>query len=533
MLMTLIKKQYYECFRNYFVNSKTGKAKSKISIIGMFVLFAFLMIFLGLIFVGMAYSVVDILQTNFSWLYYALFGLITIALGTFASVFSTSSAMYNAKDNDLLLSLPIKPSTILLSRVSLVYGLSLLYSTFVWIPICVFGQIITGFSVIVFVMQVLLLFIISAFTSVVSCIIGFIIALVTSKVKKKSLVTTVSSLIFLAVYYFVCFRFETFLNTLIENGKQVADFIYIWGKYIFQLAMAAQGDLVGFVIFTVVTSALAGTCYYILSKSFSKLTLSSGNVKTTNNKVVYQSKSSVSKSLLMKELKRFASSPTYLLNCGIGIIFILAAGIMIVVKKADIAEMLVILQDNYANVITLIPLLIIGIICFMSNICFVAAPSISLEGRSLWILKSLPIDTYKILDAKKTLQLLVNGIPSIISGILMAYAFKLEYFSTFCILICIYLYTEIFANISVLVSLINPNFNWTSEMQPIKQSIYVLLDMVIGMILVVIFVGAYFLLHNTVSISDYIEYLIIGLAICTILTRRLVRGWGVKKFESL
>ena len=47
MLKTLIKKQYQECFRSYFVNPKTQKRRSKLGIAGMFVLFAVVMLFLA------------------------------------------------------------------------------------------------------------------------------------------------------------------------------------------------------------------------------------------------------------------------------------------------------------------------------------------------------------------------------------------------------------------------------------------------------------------------------------------------------
>ena len=47
MLKTLIKKQYQECFRSYFVNPKTGKRRSAGGIFGMFVFFAAVMLFLA------------------------------------------------------------------------------------------------------------------------------------------------------------------------------------------------------------------------------------------------------------------------------------------------------------------------------------------------------------------------------------------------------------------------------------------------------------------------------------------------------
>ena len=50
------------------------------------------------------------------WLYFAT-GLYGSGLSVFGSVFATQSQIYDAKDNGLLLSMPIPPRTILLSRV--------------------------------------------------------------------------------------------------------------------------------------------------------------------------------------------------------------------------------------------------------------------------------------------------------------------------------------------------------------------------------------------------------------------------------
>ena len=140
MLKALIRKQYMECFRTYFVNMKTGKPRSKAGIAGMFLFFTALMLVLCGTFFGMSYLVSNqLFAMDMDWLYYVLLGLLSILLGTFGSVFSTYSTLYMAKDNELLLSMPIPPAKILFTRMTLVYGLSLLYSGCVWLPAGICG----------------------------------------------------------------------------------------------------------------------------------------------------------------------------------------------------------------------------------------------------------------------------------------------------------------------------------------------------------------------------------------------------------
>lgn len=56
------------------------------------------------------------------------------------------------------------------------------------------------------------------------------------------------------------------------------------------------------------------------------------------------------------------------------------------------------LDAMFAETAGSVPLLL----CGFASMNFMTAPSISLEGISLWLLQSLPIDTWKIDDSHLT-----------------------------------------------------------------------------------------------------------------------------------
>lgn len=533
MLKILIKKEFLQCFRGYFVDSKTGKAKSKSKIIGSFVLFAFLMLFLAAAFVAMGFNMELILHTDFKWLYYTLFGIITISLGTFASVFNTANSLYNSKDNNLLLSMPIKPSYVLLSRVSVVYGLCLLYSSIVWLPGSIFGLIRTGFNFGLLIIDILLLFVTTLFSSVLSCAIGYIVAAISNKTKNKSIVSVVLSGIFLAVYYFVCFRFSNIVDSIVLNGENVAKGIFTWGNFVYQLGNAACGSILSFILYSLICIVLAVVCYVVLSRSFSKIIANANNVTVTKTKVSYKSSNKTTTVLLKKEFKRFTSSATYMLNSGLGVLFVLALAIAALIKAKDILPLLEVFKDEIPELYQFLPLGVLGIVCMIISMNAIAVPSVSLEGNSLWILKSLPVKTYEILDAKKTLQLIVNGIPTVISILVICYALKIDFSSSITITCVAFMFVEVQASICVLLSLVNPNFNWTSETQPIKQSINILLELVISFILVIIISGSYYFFRNMIDVMEYLDYALIVIIMIELLLRKVIRSWGVNKFDSL
>ena len=127
MLSVLLKKQLTEIFRNYFYNPKTNKARSKAAVAAYIVLFAVLMV----VILGGMFTV---LSAGLDWLYFALMALLATLLGAFGSVFNTYSGLYLAKDNDLLLSMPIPVNTLMASRLLGVYLMGLMYSGVVMLP---------------------------------------------------------------------------------------------------------------------------------------------------------------------------------------------------------------------------------------------------------------------------------------------------------------------------------------------------------------------------------------------------------------
>ena len=135
MTKALFRKQMMEVFSWLFQDKKSGKNRTKGGIIGFAVLYLLLFGFLGGIFYVTANMLcAPLYEIGFGWLYFALMGLIAVALGVFGSVFNTYSTLYQAKDNDLLLSLPVPPSKILTARLSGVFAIGLMYELIVMIP---------------------------------------------------------------------------------------------------------------------------------------------------------------------------------------------------------------------------------------------------------------------------------------------------------------------------------------------------------------------------------------------------------------
>ena len=194
MLKLLLKKQLLEIFRSYYYDAKKNKARSKAATIAYIAMFAVLMVVvLGGIFTLLSVKrCAPMAQAGMGWLYFALMGLLAVFLGVFGSVFNTYASLYLAKDNDLLLSMPIPVSVLLVSRLLGVYLMGLLYSGIVILPAVIVYWAVAGVTLANVLGGVLLTALISIFVMTLSCALGWVVAKI-SLLKHKSFVTVVIS----------------------------------------------------------------------------------------------------------------------------------------------------------------------------------------------------------------------------------------------------------------------------------------------------------------------------------------------------
>ena len=178
MLKTLIKKQLMEIFRMYLYDTKKNRSRSKGKILFSFILFGILMVVvLGGMFAGLAAaSCAPLSELGMSWIYFMLFGLLSIFLGAFGSVFNTYSGLYLSKDNDFLLSLPIPVRTIMTARLTSVYLMGLMYSAVVSLPAVIVYLCVAPFTVSALIGGIVYVFMISLFVMALSCALGWVVA---------------------------------------------------------------------------------------------------------------------------------------------------------------------------------------------------------------------------------------------------------------------------------------------------------------------------------------------------------------------
>lgn len=477
MLKTLLKKQMTEVFRSYFYDAKKNKPRSRAATVAFFGLFILLM---GGLLGGMAtFLAITLCETMVSlelgWLYFAIMALLATVMGTFGSVFNTFAGLYLARDNDLLLSMPIPVRYILASRLLGVYLLGLMYSGVISLPAVIVYWVIAPFSPLSIPGGILLILLVSLIVLILSCALGWVVARISKKLKNKSFISVLASLVFIGIYYFAYYKAQSLISDLLANAVLYGEKIKGAAYPIYLLGAVGEGDLIGMGVWTAGVALLLALTLYVLAHSFISMATSTGAV----SRAVYREKqahlASPDRTLLRRELARFTASPTYMLNCGMGALLGVAAAVFLFIRSGWAHTQLLALTEQLGVDRGILLPIGAAALCLILSTIDITAPSVSLEGKTLWLSQSLPVSPWQALRAKLRVHLLIGEPTALLCGLALVCALRPTIYEALLLILAPLLFVPLSGCFGLFMDLRHPNLTWTSEITPIKQSASVMI----------------------------------------------------------
>lgn len=532
MIKVLLKARF-AAMLSAMLNRKKGKKS-----IGMVILFAFLYLYLGAVFTFLFASTFFGLGAIFlpageAWFYFTMMIILAFSMMLFGSVFLAKSQLFEAKDNDLLLAMPIRPRDLLISRMLYLLILNYLYEAIVVLPAAVVWVLFGGGSVFSWLALSLTALCLPFLCLALSCLLAWLISLLTAKLPKKNIFTLVLFMVFFIGYFYFVSNMENLITAFAQNKDQISQgfrsvtLIYWLGSAI------GNGNLLH-LLFTLALYILPFIlACVILSKTFVRIVTSkSGTSVQKSKRELKLSKSSVLFALLKREYARLFSSTTYLLNSGIGIPMALIVTVALVLKKNDLSFALELLPVSIGKIGDLMGLLMTVALVFLNGMALFTAPSVSLEGKHFYLLRSLPAPTKDILRAKLALHLSLMLPMNLICSMIIIIAVLPSFAITLMLITVPTLFAVWCANIGLICNLHHPVLDWNNEAQVVKQGISVLLTMlfcilpmfVLGILGIVLAMINIWLAYAAVTVL-----LLMGDALTY---RYLMRG-GVKRFENI
>ncbi|MBQ0126231.1 MAG: hypothetical protein KBS59_07930, partial [Clostridiales bacterium] len=379
ILGALIKTRLQALLSSFFGSGRTSaKVKKKKSKVGFIILAAYLIIvFLALFYMIFSQLAAAYCAAGLDWLYFTIFAIMSFGLMFVGSVFTAQTQLYEATDNEFLLSMPIPTKYILLSRMVSLGIFNLGYGLLVAIPAffcyAIFGEV-TFYKVVAFIV---LLIAIVLFALAVTALFAWVIAAITGKMKSKTAFKLVLSLAFLGAYFVFYSKLWTYIETLAVTGEEVAEkvrnveFMYFVGSGV------GNGNIVHLLIVTAVFVAAFVLVYRVLAMRFTSIALKNRGASKKKYVATKAKNRGASSALLRKEFSRIGSSANYMMNCGLGVVFMIVVAVIAAVKKPGIYGFL----DGIGifSVKDVCVVFSFAICCMQSLIDF-TAPSVSLEG---------------------------------------------------------------------------------------------------------------------------------------------------------
>ena len=519
-----------------FKNKKqNGKSKYVLPIVLFLIIFGYMMAYSNII-------IEPLKPIHLEYVLLTLFAIFTTVMTVVQGIYKSSSLLFNSKDDNLLLSLPIKKSEVLFIRIFKFYVFEMVYNSLFLAPAMLVYALNVNVKISYYLVSILALLFLPILPIIVSSILGGIISTSSSNFKNKNIVQTIITFILLLLIFYASFNLDSFINNISENAFTINEIITkIYYPISLYIKLVTDFSVLNLIIYIVLNLAILAVSILIFSKLYFKINsknkivkLSSKNADTKINDYKIQVNKPI-KSLIKKEFNKFINTPVFIINSGFGIILFVAGCIMASIKFDSILnEFSQDIPISAELIKTYIPVILFGFICTSSLLSSITSSMISLEGKSFSILKSLPIKPFKII-LSKVLTALIIMIPFIIIGDIIVFInFNFSIAQIMIILASSIIIPLVAETIGIIVNLKYPKMDAENDTEIVKQSMSSGIAVFIGMILTGLTI---FVLYKAISINLTVNQIILGglgiyTLICIILLIVLDKT-SIKEFNKI
>ena len=445
-----------------FRQLKNNKAKSG-TLIGFLAL-------MGILFLGLStlYSVMFAMilkESNQPMLLSAFLMSVIASFLVLTTSIMVSKANFVAKDFEMLSSMPIRKSEIITAKIINLYIIEAIYAAIIMIPNMIVNTVISGdFSYIL--IGLLLLVGVEAFPIFIATILGSLVAIIAARFKHSNIIVIIVTLLFFIGVFSFSFVFSSGSDEELANMFEAIANSLVFINPTTGLIKLGVANPIYYLLYIVANMAIVGLTIGYITLLFDRIHKLSrvyikGEKYDSNNLKI----ESELKSLFNIEIKRMLSSKMYFINSAMGAIISIAMSIVLCIsfkkglEQGDAPEFLPELMGY------MLPILIVMFASFGTT----TAHSISMEGKTFWLTKSLPISYKSLLNAKLLVGLLILIPAQAISSLILIFFFKSNIFQSAMMLLLPLSYILFMNVLGLRINLWLPKLSWTDEKQVIKQ----------------------------------------------------------------
>lgn len=500
---------------NKFMHTKDRKAKNRYRLLAAVWIILIIMAFsyVG----GFVYGLCSLGMAEIVPAYLTVFASALIAA---VGIFTAGQRIFGQNGYDILASMPIKSRSVVISRFLALYAEEVLLSAIIMLPgVMVYGLFEEPDFAFYAASAVATLFI-PMIPMVLCTLLGTLIMAVSSRMKNKSVVQSV--LLVLLVVGIVVGSVSVgggangfTVEMLAELAKNMgAIFQSIYPPAVWLNRAMIQGNMLWLGLFVLVSAAAAVLAVFVAAKCFQAVVWRLRSFTARHNyKIGKMQGRGILSAMCFREAKRYFASSIYVTNTIIGPILGAIMAIALCIVGMDTLENAI---SDYIDVRSVLPFVFSAVFCMMNT----TSTAISMEGRQLWVIKSLPVPVKTWLDSKILLNLFLMLPFYVVAETAFAIALKpsaLELLWLIFIPACVILFSVVFG---ITANLKFHSFDWEREETVVKQSLSATLGGFSGFLVsAVLGIATLFVPHRYADIAKGLECIIM-LAAAAILYRR-------------
>ncbi|MBC9824255.1 hypothetical protein [Carnobacterium inhibens] len=417
------------------------------------------------------------------------------------SLFKSNGELFGFYDYDQVMSLPLTVRTIINSRFLNMYIWNTLIAFIVMFPMGIIYILFEQPAFISYLMWFISIFLVSLIPTAVAAIFGAVVTAISVKFKYTSAVATFLSIALLIVFMLLSmsvatsdigfgelFDFQTgtinadAFSTLAPYISDRLNQFYLPTK-LFKEAIV-DGKILSFLIFAGISIGLYMLLLLLLPIKYKQInTALTSHISRGNYKVGVLRQSGMLLALYKKTIMRILKSTVCATNLLVGCVLAILLAVMVLTAGPEKILQSLDLVD-YFPIVKNVAGYVIAAMVSMSN---TAAISLALEGKNIWLIKSLPISPKTLYDSYLLSNLTFTIPTSIVCSILFSIALNTSFIETILIIITPLIFSLFTAVAGIFIGNRMAYYDWQDETQLIKQSMMNLIGMLGGMIIILLF----------------------------------------------
>lgn len=437
------------------------------------------------------------------------------------SFYASGTVLYGYKDYQLLSAMPVKNREIVLSKLAYMYVSDLVFNLLIIVPsLFVYGshggEITAGF---IFTTLALVLFSPLLMISF-SVAIGALTAYFSSFFRKKY----IAQIIILGSVMIALFAFSLFSGyNAAEGGNMFSAITRLY--FVYAIAEAGMKNGLYVLLFAVINAGAFAAVTVVVCFTYKKInTLVTSKRTLKNFRLKEYAGKSLFSALLTREAKRLFTCPIYVINSVIGVVMSVAFGVLYMI-------LMIIFSRNGLDlsVTENFTIFVPAAFAFVFFMAPATACSVSLEGKTFWIIRTMPVDMKSVFNAKLLLSYIIYSITAVVSSLIVT--LPLGYSAVTVLLVTFNALTAALfsSNLGLLFNLLLPKLEWENENEVIKRSAPTFLTVLSAFLFsgLFVFVGAE-VIKTSFPISIYLLFTGLFQLVCAFVVYIVVMENGEK-----